>query len=127
MNKGATPIFRGVCISATLYAVLFLGHIIAAVQEFDTVFQTIAVLISLMTFLIGPSIVLFGHITEFQQKIRANLLGFPISIALAIGLSWAYEDQSFDIVRSLAFVFVAVGVHFQHRQLIFQKHAEKMG
>ena len=81
MDKDTSPIFRGVCISATLYAVLFLGHIIAAVQEYDTVFQTIAVSISLMTFLIGPSIVLFGQITEFQQKIRANLLGFPISVS----------------------------------------------
>jgi hypothetical protein len=127
MNKGATPVFRGICISATLYAVLFLGHIIAAAQQYDAVFQAIAVTLSIMTFLIGPCIVLFGQITEFPEKIRANTFGFPISIALAIGLSWAYEGQSFDIVRSLAFVFVAVGVHFQHRQLIFQKHAEKMG
>lgn len=127
MDKDTSPIFRGVCISATLYAVLFLGHIIAAVQEFDTVFQTIAVSISLMTFLIGPSIVLFGQITEFQQKIRANSLGFPISVALAIGLAWAYEDQAFDIGRSSAFICIAIGVHFLHRQLIFKKHAEKMG
>lgn len=127
MDKDTSPIFRGVCISATLYAVLFLGHIIAAVQDFDTVFQIIAVSISLMTFLIGPSIVLFGQITEFQQKMGANSLGFPISIALAIGLAWAYEDQSFDMVRTLVFICIAIGVHFVHRQLIFQKHAEKMG
>ncbi len=127
MLNDASPLFRGVCISATLYAALFLSHIVAATQDWDTLFKIIALLISLMTFIIGPSIVIFGKINMMQEKIRANTFGFPISIVLAIGLAWAYEDQSLDMIRTLAFIGVAIGVHFAHRQLIRQKHSEKMG
>lgn len=127
MLKDTSPLFRGVCISATLYAALFLSHIVAAALEWNMIFKIIALLISLMTFIIGPSIVVFGKMNMMQEKIRANTFGFPISIILAIGLAWAYQDQSFDMTRTLAFIGVAIGVHFVHRQLIRQKHSEKMG
>ncbi len=127
MLKDTSPLFRGVCISATLYAGLFLGHIVAAALEWNMIFKIIAILISLMTFLVGPSIIVFGKITNIQEKIQANSFGFPISILLAVGLAWAYEDQSFDIVRTLSFLCAAIGVHLIQRQLIQQKHSEKMG
>lgn len=127
MLKDTSPLFRGVCISATLYAALFLSHIVAAAQEWNVVFRIIAILITLMTFFVGPSIVVFGKVLEIREKFQANSFGLPISVLLAIGLAWAYEDQSFDIVRTSVFLCIAIGVHLSHRQLIQKKHSTKMG
>ena len=126
MLKDTSPLFRGVCISATLYAALFLGHIVAAAQEWNILSQIIAVFISVMTFFIGPCISAFGQITEITEKTRANTFGLCVSMGLAIGLAWAYEGQSFNIFRTLMFLLLSIAVHFSHRQMIVQKNSEKM-
>tara|TARA_Y100000768_G_scaffold156417_1_gene116797 strand:+ start:123 stop:566 length:444 start_codon:yes stop_codon:yes gene_type:complete len=123
MLKDASPFFRGVCITATLYAALFLGHIVAAAQDWDILFRVIAVFISVLTFFIAPCITVFGQVTEASEKIRANSFGLPLSMGLAVALAWAYEDQSFDIFRTLSFILLSFVVHFSHRQMIRQKNS----
>ena len=127
MLNDASPLFRGICISATLYAALFLSHIVAAAQEWDAAFKVIAASITLMTFVIGPTLIAFGRMTETQEKTSANTIGLLISLTLAIGLAWAYADQSFDITLISVFLSISVGVHLFHRQLLNQKQTEKMG
>ena len=121
MLQNTSSLFRGICISATLYAALFFAHILAATQDWDLVFKIIAALITLMTFTIGPSIIVSGRIQSQEEKIQANTVGHSIGLILSIGLAWAYADQSFDIVLTLAFLLITALLHSSHRSMLIQK------
>jgi hypothetical protein len=123
MFQNASVLFRGICISSTLYAGLFFVHIIAAAQDWDTVFKIIAALITLMTFTVGPSIIVLGRIQSREEKIQANTIGHSIGLILAIGLAWAYADQSFDILLTLAFLLITGILHSSHRMMLNQKQS----
>tara|TARA_B100001142_G_scaffold330062_1_gene395962 strand:+ start:915 stop:1298 length:384 start_codon:yes stop_codon:yes gene_type:complete len=123
----ASSLFRGTCISATLYAILFLSHIVAAAQDWDFMFRCIAASITLLTFSVGPSIQVLGKIQQHQEKMKANAFGLGIGIVLSFGLAWAYADQSIDIPLFLIFVTITVLLHTTHRWLLNQKQTPKMG
>ena len=123
MFRSASNLFRGICISATLYSVLFLAHIIAAAQDWNVVFKLIAVSITLMTFTVGPSIIVLGRVQSLEQKIQANTIGHSIGLILSIGLAWAYADQSFDIPLTLAFLLITGILHSSHRRMLNQKQS----
>ena len=121
MLGNASGLFRGICFSATLYATLFLAHIVAAAQEWDMIFKIIAVSITLLTFTVGPSIHVLGKIQTHEEKMKVNSLGHVIGIVLAFGLAWAYADQSIDISLTLFFVIITVVLHTSHRRMLKQK------
>ena len=123
MIQDASRLYRGICISATLYAILFLAHIIAAAQDWNVVFKLIAVSITLMTFAVGPSIIVSGRIQNRKEKIQANTIGHSIGLILSIGLAWAYADQSFDIPLTLAFILITGILHSSHRRMLNQKQS----
>ena len=81
---------KGVVFSAMLYVVMFIGHIIAAANELNLLFQILAVLITIQTFLVGPSIILFEKTCNHHSAMRIGLI---ISIPLALGLGWAYAGM----------------------------------
>jgi hypothetical protein len=121
MLQSASSLFRGICISATLYAALFLAHIVAAAQDWDSVFKIIVALITVMTFTVGPIIIAFGKIKVHEEKIRANTAGYAVGLVLSIGLAWAYADQSFDIRLTFTFLLITAILHSGHRMLLNQK------
>ena len=47
-----------------------------------------------------------------EQRKKAHRLGSWISAPLAIGLAFAYADQSFDIVLSIGFLCLALLSHW---------------
>ena len=119
--QSTSDLFRGICIAATLYVALFFAHIIVAVQGWEMVFRIIAALVTLMTFTVGPSIIVLGRVQNFEQKIQANAVGHSIGLVLSIGLAWAYADQSFDILLTLAFLLITAILHSSHRRVLIQK------
>lgn len=121
MFPTASALFRGILFSSILYLALFLAHIVAAVQEWDTIFKVIAALITVMTFAVGPSIIAFGTIQSHEEKIQANTVGFAVGLVLSFGLAWAYADQSFDIRLTLVFLLITTFLHSSHRMLLNQK------
>jgi len=121
MLKSAPSLFRGICISATLYATLFFAHIVAAAQDWDSVFKVVAGLITIMTFTVGPIIIAFGRIQSDGEKIQANTVGYAVGLVLSIALAWAYADQSFDIRLTLAFLLITALLHSSHRKMLNQK------
>tara|TARA_B110000444_G_scaffold48486_1_gene44311 strand:+ start:13058 stop:13510 length:453 start_codon:yes stop_codon:yes gene_type:complete len=127
MLRNAPSLLRGICFSATLYAGLFFAHIIAAAQDWDLAFTLVAGSITLLTFIIGPCIIMFGRVVVLKEKRVANSTGHAISLLLAVALAWAYADQSIDITLTLSFLFITSLVHLYHRRLLNQMHAEKMG
>ncbi|MDE0869199.1 MAG: hypothetical protein OSA21_02675, partial [Candidatus Poseidoniaceae archaeon] len=81
----------------------------------------IAALITLMTVTVGPSIIALGRVQNFEQKIQANAVGHSIGLLLSIGLAWAYADQSFDMLLTLAFLLITAILHSSHRRVLIQK------
>ena len=121
MFQSASDLFRGICIAATLYVALFFAHIIVAVQGWEMVFRFIAALITLMTFAVGPSIIVLGRVQSLEQKIQANAIGHSIGLILSLGLAWAYADQSFDMLLTSAFLLITAILHSSHRRVLIQK------
>ena len=121
MFRSASNLFRGICIAATLYAALFFAHIIVAVQGWEMVFRFIAALTTLMTFTVGPSIIVLGRVQSLEQKIQANAIGHSVGLILSIGLAWAYAGQSFDMLLTSAFLLITAILHSSHRRVLIQK------
>jgi hypothetical protein len=127
MEEGGSRLFRATCITATLYAALFLAHIVAAAKDSDAAFRTIVVLITILTFSVGVCIRFIGRIKNSDVKLRANIIGLRFALPLSVGLSWAYAEQSFNIMLTLLFLAVTVAVHFGDRTLLRRGMAWKMG
>lgn len=96
---------------AGTYVTLFLGHIVAAANNWDVFFRLIAVLITAITFFLGPSIAFLVSSDVDDQRKKAHRLGSWFSAPLAIGLAFAYANQSFDIVLSIAFLCLTLFTH----------------
>lgn len=126
MRETWNGVVRGTCICASLYAVLFLSHIVAAAKEWSLVFSIVAILLSILTFTVGPSIVLFGNVSTQNEKIQANTLGLIIGALLSIALAWAYSEQVFDAATTIGFVFLSILVHSTHRLMVNRSYGEKM-
>lgn len=126
MRETWDPVIRGTCVSATLYAVLFLSHIVAAAKEWDLVFSSVAIAISILTFTVGPSIVLFGRASLRNDVVRANTLGGLIAVPLAIALAWAYSNQTFDTSTTSGFILLSILVHLAYRLMVKRLYGEKM-
>ena len=112
MFRSASNLFRGICIAATLYAALFFAHIIVAVQGWKMVFRFIAALITLMTFTVGPSIMVLGRVQSLEQKIQANAVGHSIGLVLA----WLHSSCSG--AKAGAARFAAGKHHIGYRRLL---------
>ena len=127
MEDGGRGLFQATCITATVYAVLFLAHIVAAAKDMDLAFRTVAALITVLTFSVGICIRFVGRIKGTEAQLRANTIGLCFAPPLAIGLAWAYAEQSFDIIRTVLFLATAIVVHFIDRKVIGRDKASKMG
>jgi hypothetical protein len=54
-------------------------------------FKIVAGLITILTFIVGISLIYFGKINS--QRVKINRIGGTISIFLACGLGWAYAGM----------------------------------
>ena len=86
-----TQLIRGCLIYATLFASLFISHIIFAANSYELAFKIVAGLITILTFIVGISLIYFGKINS--QRVKINRIGGTISIFLACGLGWAYAGM----------------------------------
>jgi hypothetical protein len=86
-----TQLIRGCLIYATLFVSLFISHIIFAANNYDLAFKIVAGLITILTFIVGISLIYFGKINS--QRVKINRIGGAISIFLACGLGWAYAGM----------------------------------
>ena len=115
MNEETGSLFRATCITATVYAVLFLAHIVAAASGWNTVFRAVALLITLLTFSVGICIRVLAGLNQKKDKQRGTITGICFGIPLAAGLAWAYAEQSFDPMLTFAFIALTLTVHFIDR------------
>lgn len=109
--SSASNVKGSVFLAGSVYALLFIAHIVAAANEWDSVFRGVAATLTVMTFFTGTSIALLGRIEPIHLKLKAQKIGFQISILLSIGLAYAYSNQSFDAVLTLLFVTITSITH----------------
>ena len=89
-------LIRGIIISASVYIVLFVGHIFAAANDFDLLFSLVAIAITLHTIFCGLVIILLSRFESTEEQLFANKIGYVISIPLTIGLSRAYSGMEIN-------------------------------
>lgn len=111
MERQNLRIMRGVVLSAGLFALLFLLHIVAAANDMDTFFRIIAIFITAQILFCGFSIQIFSGLNELADKMTMNRIGLLISIPLSIGLGRAYAGMEFNL-SVFFWVFVTLILHF---------------
>lgn len=103
--------WRGILISALVFSSLFLIHIVLAANGYMTLFKIVAILITIHVIAVGPTIVIFGQISNVQTKTIALKIGLIIAIPLNIGLGWAYAGMVFSIAWMAPFVVLTSALH----------------
>lgn len=97
MDQSNKPkLIRGIIFSASVYIVLFVGHIFAAANDYDLLFSLIAIAITLHTIFCGLVIIILSRLKSIEEKFFANKIGYVISIPLTIGLSRAYSGMEIN-------------------------------
>ena len=95
-QSNKAKLIRGIIISASVYIVLFVGHIFAAANDYDLLFSVIAIAITLHTIFCGLVIIILSRLKSTEEKFFANKIGYVISIPLTIGLSRAYSGMEIN-------------------------------
>lgn len=95
-QSNKAKLIRGIIISASVYIVLFVGHIFAAANDYDLLFSLIAIAITLHTIFCGLVIIILSRLKSTEEKFFANKIGYVISIPLTIGLSRAYSGMEIN-------------------------------
>ena len=103
--------WRGLLLSASLFASLFLIHILLAANGYMTLFKIVAILITIHLIAVGPTIILFGQIDNLKTKIVALKIGLIIAIPLNIGLGWAYAGMAISIAWMALFPVLTTVLH----------------
>ena len=109
LSKGGY--WRGILISASLFASLFLTHILLAANGYMASFKIVAIVITIQLIAVGPTIILFGQIDNLKVKIVALKIGLVIAIPLNIGLGWAYAGMTVSIAWMAAFPALTTVLH----------------
>ena len=103
--------WRGILISASLFASLFLTHILLAANGYTALFKIVAIVITIQLIAVGPTIILFGQIDNLKVKKVALKIGLVIAIPLNIGLGWAYAGMTISIAWMAAFPALTTVLH----------------
>ena len=114
MERENLRIMRGVVLSAGVFALLFLLHIVAAANDMDAFFRIIAILITVQILFCGFSIQILSGLNELADKKVMNRIGLLISIPLSIGLGRAYAGMEFD-VTVLLWVLATLILHLSRQ------------
>ena len=110
-QSNKAKLIRGIIFSASVYIVLFVGHIFAAANDYDLLFSLIAIAITLHTIFCGLVIIILSRLKSIKEKFFANKIGYVISIPLTIGLSRAYSGMEINNTV-FAWLFLVLISHY---------------
>ncbi len=95
--------WRPIVTYTVVFVTLFIAHIIAAANDFDTIFTIIAAMITIQTLFAGLILHWLGGKCKHAR--------YPV-IALGAGLGWAYAGMQFSwkiLIWVLAVVIIQYG------------------
>ena len=108
--------WRPIFIYAGTFAALFVAHIIAAANDFDSIFRVIAAMITIQTLFAGLILHWIGG-----NHIHAR---YPV-IALGAGLGWAYAGMQFSWTILIWVVAVVIIQYGTEKGLKYNRPAEE--
>tara|TARA_B100000214_G_scaffold351958_1_gene306794 strand:+ start:881 stop:1252 length:372 start_codon:yes stop_codon:yes gene_type:complete len=111
--------FRGSLLYFFLFSSLFILHIFFAANDFEILFRMVAIIITIITFIVGPIIIFFGNIPS--NKVTVNRFSCIISIFLSIALGWAYSEMSWKL-QIIYWPLVAIFCHLMAERYWLTKH-----
>ena len=91
--------WRPIVTYTVVFVTLFIAHIIAAENDFDTIFKVIAAMITIQTLFAGLLLHWLGG--------KCSHARYPV-IALGAGLGWAYAGMQLSM--TILFWIFAVGI-----------------
>jgi len=101
---------RPLIIYSSSYLLLFALHILFAANEFDFMFQIVAIMLVCMTFFCGPILQLLEWQTN-AKSVNPLRLGFFMSLPLSAGIAYAYTDMMFEIGATLTALVLTSFTH----------------
>ena len=101
--------YRTFIIYALLFALLFALHIYFAANNQDFLFQSVAIIISVMSLCCGVICVLLE--SKGEQYGYVFQTGMIASVPLCIGLGWAYNDMSVGF-EMFIFPLISILIHY---------------
>lgn len=96
-------------IYALLFGFLFVLHIYFAANNQDFLFQSVAIIITVMSLCCGVICVLLE--SKDEQYDYVFKIGMIASVPLSIGLGWAYNDMSVGF-EMIIFPLISILIHY---------------
>ena len=103
--------WRALGLNVGVFGLLFGLHIVFAARNMDTAFATVAALITVQVVAFGP-ITALGVLSESGiERRRALRRTIPLSLAMAIGLAWAYGGMAWSMPALVGVLGATLAVH----------------
>ena len=99
-----------------VFATLFVAHIIAAANDFDTIFRVIAAMITIQTLFAGLILHWFGGECSHAR--------YPV-IALGAGLGWAYAGMQLSMTILVWIIAVVIIQYGSEKGLKYYRPAQR--
>ena len=103
--------WRALGLNVGVFGLLFGLHIVFAARDMDLAFATVAALITVQVVAFGPITALGVSPESVIERRRALRRIIPLSLAMAIGLAWAYGGMSWSIPALVGVLGATLVVH----------------
>ena len=94
-----------------VFSLLFGLHIVFAAGDLDTAFAVVAALITVQVVAFGPLTALASSFESGAERRLALRRTSPFSLAMAVGLAWAYGDMAWSIPALVGVLGTTLVVH----------------
>ena len=98
-----------------VFVTLFIAHIIAAANDFDTIFKVIAAMITIQTLFAGLILHWLGG--------KCSHARYPV-IALGAGLGWAYAGMQLSMTILIWIIAVGIIQYGSEKGLKYKRPAQ---
>ena len=103
--------WRALGLNVGVFGLLFGLHIVFAARDMDTAFAMVAALITAQVVAFGPITALVASPESGIERRRALRRTIPLSLAMAIGLAWAYGGMAWSLPALAGVLGATLVVH----------------
>jgi hypothetical protein len=104
-------VWRALGLNLGVFGLLFGLHIVFAARNMDAAFAMVAALISVQVVAFGPITALGASLESGTERRLALRRTTPLSLAMAIGLAWAYGGMAWSAPALVGVLGATLVVH----------------
>lgn len=104
-------VWRALGLNLAAFGLLFALHIVFAARDMDIAFGLIATLITFQVVTFGPLTARIAAPETARERRLALRRSTPISLAMAIGLAWAYGGMAWSMPALVGVLGATLMVH----------------